>query len=367
MRTFNPKIVKFAKYFAPLWALLGFFGNFFGHKLCEDRPNTILVFDFHLIGDVVLLTPLLKALRRGYPEAHICLVAGPWATELLAETHWVSRIVSFEAPWVKYGQGWRGIFSCLRLAWLLRKTAWDLGIEVRGDIRQIALLFLCRVTRRVSYDFTGGKQLLSDVVADDPSHPHLLDHNQRIARYLGLVPEGAPFLPELQLSEAERLQAGQIAPYIGFHFDASLPLRRLPLKEIDLLLARFSVSELPLVVFMPPHGAQELSRYLSQHPMFIQNRLHMWRGSLREMVVYLSRAQRFFAMDSGPAHIAASWGMPVTVFFGPAWPERVRPIGRQVSVLSRKDVTCRPCDQVHCVHATKQYCLHGLIEKNPHL
>jgi ADP-heptose:LPS heptosyltransferase len=144
------------------------------------------VFDFHLIGDIVLLTPLLKALRERYPDAHLCLVAGPWAAELLAGTDWVSVLEPFEAPWVKYGQGWRGLWRCLRLLWTLRKTHWDWGIEVRGDVRQIALMFFSGAKRRIGYAFTGGQQLLTDVVPDDVQQPHLLDHNRRIAR----VPHG---------------------------------------------------------------------------------------------------------------------------------------------------------------------------------
>ena len=360
VRTFNPRLVKIAKYLAPIWALLGFGGALWGRKPSNKSPQTIVVFDFHLIGDIVLLTPLLKALRTRYPDAHICLVAGPWAAELLAGTNWVSHLLAFEAPWVKYGQGWRGLVRCLRLVWLLRKTPWDWGIEVRGDVRQIALLFFCRVSRRVGYNFTGGQQLLTDLVPDDAAHPHLLDHNHRIAQYLHLMPPGAPFVSQLQLSEAERLQAARIAPYIGFHFDASLPLRRLPLEEVDLLLARFLTSALPLIVFMPPRGAQLLHAHLTKHPLFLNGRLQLWRGGLRDMVVHLSRAVHFFAMDSGPAHIAASLEIPVTVFFGPAWPERVQPVGRQVSVRMRSDVPCRPCDQVHCVHPIAQYCLRGL-------
>jgi len=360
VRSFNPKIVKFAKYLAPLWVLLAFLGSLGGRGRSKDAPRSILVFDFHLIGDIVLLTPLLKALRERHPDAYICLVAGPWATELLTGTHWVSRVETFEAPWVKYGQGWRGLWRCLRLCWTLRKTRWDWGIEVRGDVRQIALLFFCRVKRRIGYAFTGGQELLTDVVPDDLQHPHLLDHNRRIAAYLELLPDSAVFAPSLQLLPAEQTRAALIDPFVGFHFDASLPMRRFPLEEVDLLLGQFADSTTSLRVFMPPSGAQDLARHLAQHPLYLQGRLQMWRGSLREMVVCLSRAQHFFGMDSGPAHIAASLGVPVTVFFGPAWPERVQPIGKRVQVAIRMDVPCRPCDQVHCVHQTQQYCLRGL-------
>lgn len=366
VRTFNPKIVRFAKYLAPLWAFLGFLRRVLASKPTCMPPQRIVVFDFHLIGDIVLLTPLLRALRERHPQAHICLVAGPWAAQLLAGTSWVSELVCFEAPWVKYGQGWRALVRCLRLMGQLRQTRWDWGIEVRGDVRQIAMMFFCRVSRRVGYDFTGGAALLTDVVPDEAARPHLLDHHLRIARYLELVPEGQGFVPQLQLSAAEHAQAQQIAPYIGFHFDASLPLRRLPLDEVDALLARFSASALPLLVFMPPQGADGLERHLRNHALYAQGRLQLWRGGLRAMVVQLSRARHFFAMDSGPAHVAAGLGVPVTVFFGPALPERVQPVGRSVQVAIRTDVPCRPCDQVHCVHPTQQHCMRGLSGQVSH-
>ena len=363
MRNFNPKIVKFAKYLAPLWVLLGFLGSLGARRQPGDIPRSILVFDFHLIGDIVLLTPLLQAVRERYPDAHICLVAGPWAAELLAGTPWVSRYEPFEAPWVKYGQSWRGLWRCLRLLWKLRKTPWDWGIEVRGDVRQIALMFFCRVGRRIGYAFTGGQALLTDLVPDDLQRPHLLDHNRRIAEYLELMPKGAHFAPSLRLLPWEQAQAAHVETYVGFHFDASLPMRRFPLEEVDRLLGRFADSSYPLLVFMPPTGATDLGHYLAQHPLHLQGRLRVWRGSLRDMVVCLSRAQHFYGMDSGPAHIAASLGVPVTVFFGPAWPERVQPIGRSVQVALRLDVPCRPCDQVHCVHQTQQHCLRGLTQQ----
>jgi len=151
-------------------------------------------------------------------------------------------------------------------------------------------------------------------VPDDLQRPHLLDHNWRIAEYLELVPKGAHFAPSLRLLPWEQAQAANMETYVGFHFDASLPMRRFPLEEVDQLLGRFADSSYPLLVFMPPTGATDLGHYLAQHPLHQRGRLRMWRGSLRDMVVCLSRAQHFYGMDSGPAHIAASLGVPVTVF-----------------------------------------------------
>ena len=93
MRSMNSKQVRIARLMRPLWWVLGWLFKRPG----EARdPKTILIFDFHLIGDIVLLTPLLRAVRKGYPVARIALVAGPWAQEILKGTGWVDEVIPFQ-------------------------------------------------------------------------------------------------------------------------------------------------------------------------------------------------------------------------------------------------------------------------------
>jgi len=105
MKTFNSRLVWLAIILEPLWRFLGLFLN---SRSCHSElsPKTILVLDFHLIGDIVLLTSFLQVLREAYPSARIVLVAGPWAQELLCGEGFVDEIIPFSAPWVKYKQGW---------------------------------------------------------------------------------------------------------------------------------------------------------------------------------------------------------------------------------------------------------------------
>lgn len=361
MKVINERLATLARRAAPLWWLLALFLGRRSRSKERAPVRTVLVFDFHLIGDIVLLTPLLAALREGYQGARIVLVAGPWAKEILRGTELVDEIIPFSAPWVKYGQGWRGVMGCLTLVRRLRQEYWDLGIEVRGDVRQIFLLALSGATRRVGYDFTGGAPLLTDVVPDDGSYAHLAEHNRRIAEFLGIWPEGRCYLPFLKLTKEESERARNIVPYIGFHFGASLPLRRLPQEETARLLADWASMDCPLVLFVPPDDVEGTRVLLASLPGDLAAKVDTWSGSLRDFIVMVSRAEQVFLMDSGPAHVATALGVQVTVFFGPNFSAHVRPMGDNVEVIEKASVSCRPCDQVHCHYPEKHFCMRGLV------
>lgn len=356
MKPINKKLKRISKLFTPVWFLLSLMRR---QSDTSTAPREILIFDFHLIGDIVMLTPLLKAIKCAYPNARLVLVAGSWAKEILVGTRLVDEIIPFSAPWVKYGQGFKGLWSCFKLVNVLRETTWDLGIEVRGDIRQILMLWLVGAKRRVGFDFTGGAPLLTDVVSDDGSLTHITDHHQRICKYLEIWNNDEQYYPFLSLTSDEQQKADLISPYVAFHFGASMPLRRLPAGEVVELLSKFELSQTKLTVFLPPDDI-EFAQILKQLPNSLQSKIEIWSGSLREFIVYISRAIHFYGMDSGPAHIASALKVPITVFFGPAESEYVRPVGESIEIMSKPGVSCRPCNQVKCTNNVDQYCMQGL-------
>lgn len=360
MKLINKRLVTASKLLSPLWWVLSLF-LYFGDKSKKNSLpiKSILIFDFHLIGDIVLLQPFLAAIRSYYPQARIVLVAGPWSRDIIAESL-VDEIIFFTAPWVIKTGFNKGLMNCIRLIRRLQKTGWDLGIEMRGDIRQILLLSLCNPVRRVGFAFTGGKQLLTDVVPDDGSYAHLANHHQRIAEFLGVWPVGKKYLPQLILKDSEISEAEKIPSYVGFHFGASLPLRRLPDKESLVLLTHWLKKGSPVVLFIPPGEVDRISQLISGLPALLLRNLTLWSGSLRSFVVMLSRAERLFLMDSGPAHIAAALGVRSTIIFGSNKSDLIRPIGVNVEIVEKRNVPCRPCNQIVCHHQQSLFCMKGL-------
>ena len=262
---------------------------------------------------------------------------------------------------MKYGQGWRGILKCISLVRRVRKETWDIGIEMRGDIRQILLLALIGPLRRVGFDFSGGGDLLTDVVFDDGSYAHLANHHQRIAEHLGIWPENTEYRPFLRLTEEEVQNVKNTQPFIGFHFGASLPLKRLPNLEAVKLLHNWQGANLPIFIFVPPDDKVNIQHMIMNLPDSLKSKITIWSGGLRDFIVTVSKAKHLFAMDSGPAHIAAALGVNVTIFYGPTVSDYVRPLGENVEIIQKEAVTCRPCDQIHCSNPKKHYCMNGLV------
>jgi ADP-heptose:LPS heptosyltransferase len=365
LKLFNKRYLKLVKIISyGLDCLLVFFP-----KSNVDKEKiiikTILVFDFHLIGDIVLLLPFLNSLKKKYPYSSITLVAGPWAADILSGSNLVDDIVFFSAPWVRRNQGLLNAFNSIRaLTRKLKKKNWDLGIEVRGDIRQIILLWLVCKGRRIGFNFTGGKGFLTDIVPDDGVTKHIALHHKSIAQYINAWPGDAEYLPKINLTQEEVSQSTFIKPFIGFHFGASLPLRRMPEDQIEKLLSLFKYSPDPLVIFLDV-GDNSLRKRLEK---LIENsnlNATFSRGSLRNFIIAVSRSKHMFVMDSGPAHISSALGIPTTVFYGPANPAFVRPLGLGIiNEIMIPDLSCRPCNQINCSNPIYQYCMKGIIDKN---
>jgi ADP-heptose:LPS heptosyltransferase len=90
-------------------------------------------------------------------------------------------------------------------------------------------------------------------------------------------------------------------------------------------------------------------------------RIERWEGTLSEFMAFLRTLDRFYAMDSGPAHLAAAQGINTTVFFGPNVAREGRPRGRHVTIVERRDLPCRPCDQRRCTNLNHQECLKQVV------
>lgn len=362
MKIFNKKLIKIAILLNWVWypfSLIKF--KLLNSSRCHNTQKELLVFDLHLIGDIVMLIPFLRAIKGSPENFRITLVCGPWAKEVLLNESLVDNFILYVAPWVKYAGLIDSIKSLLGLIKSLRGVRWDVAIDVRGDIRHIILLYLSGADRRIGFNFMGGDAFLTDVVWDDGQYRHLLEHHQQILNKLSINVGSKDFIPRISLNESERLLSNSMHKYVGVHFGASLPLRRLPINEQIKLLNKLSSDKKQIVIFVPPDDRESVESLLYLMPPNQKKFISLWSGSLREMIVKISAAERVYAMDSGAAHIAAALGIPTIVLFGPNLPALVAPIGPNVEIRERVGLACRPCNQIRCTNSINQACLIDIV------
>ncbi|MDP9200792.1 MAG: glycosyltransferase family 9 protein, partial [Gemmatimonadota bacterium] len=182
----------------------------------QSRPrNTnlkrILVIEPWNIGDVVLATPMLRALRKRYPGAEISLLAKPHARDLLYSSGLVDEIVVYDLPWTaqknKYPLAPSAMKGMRKLVHRLRERHFDVTLDSRMDIRSNLLAALTGAPHRIGYDIGGGGWLLTDVLPSERDDFHKIDDWLALLALLGDSQGSSSreqHLPTLVVTEAER-------------------------------------------------------------------------------------------------------------------------------------------------------------------
>lgn len=318
----------------------------------REPVKRILVIELWLIGDVVLATPMLRALRDRFPDAEITLLGKPHAEELLRGSGLADKVITFDFPWTantgKYRPDRYDRIQIRNLIRRLRKENFDLTIDSRMDVRSNAIAYATGAPRRIGYDFGGGSFLLTHALPASPNDHHKANDWLTLLQPLddGRWNAGAPatpanlgrrFAPRLQVSDDERLEAERHLrslgiqhgePIVGIHPGASRPRGRWPLDDFawvaDSLTSRDGAA---CLIFVDPEG------YGEQMPL--QSEAHLVRASLREMMALMTHCDLFICNDSGPMHVADALGVPVVGIFTTGNPHWHRPFGENQLFVGR--------------------------------
>jgi len=362
---------------------------------CDD-PRVILLVQLDHLGDAVLTTAMLPALRQRYPEASIEVLVGEWNRELFeaipeVDVVHVSRLNRFTRG---SRLGW--MLATLWWGWELRRRKVDLAIDVRGEFPLALNLWLCGARRRLGWAAGGGGFLLTDSPRYVPGRPEVESRLALLAE-LGIEPpEPGEWRPVFHPPAESRQRAAQWWDYLDDRSPEEMGTGTSQQRDCS---AFRPVRSEPVPISSPPRivvhvGAgtsaktwpdehwRELIGWLivrldaqvvlvgGKSDRIIARRIlgkegcagvADWTGQLGlvDLAAVLEQADLLVGADSGPAHLAAAVGTPVVALFsGTNRVRQWRPPGELVRVV-RHRVPCSPCHRQECPLA-EHPCMHGL-------
>ncbi|MBL7071164.1 MAG: lipopolysaccharide heptosyltransferase II [Candidatus Omnitrophica bacterium] len=313
----------------------------------------ILIIRTDRIGDVVLSTPVITALRQASPDAYIAFMVRPYARDIVDGNPNLDEVILYD----KYGVH-KGFFSTLSFARDIRKKSFDTAIILHPTNRAHIITFAAGIPERIGWS---GKLsfLLTRALKDEKflGKKHEFEYTLDILKAIGVeAREKGLFVPVKEMSRASvdaklsERGIGASKEILAVHPGASCRSKRWPLERfaslIEILRGRY---DLETVLVAGPGDAA----YTSALKESLKGKATDLSGetTVGELAALLERSKLFISNDSGPVHIATAVGAPSIVIFGRKQPglgpKRWGPTGKG-DIIFHKDAGCEICLAHNC-------------------
>ncbi|MGB8658644.1 MAG: lipopolysaccharide heptosyltransferase II [Candidatus Zixiibacteriota bacterium] len=302
----------------------------------------ILIIQTAFLGDVILSTPLIKALRGLFPHSFISFLLIPETKKLLENNPHLNEILVYDK------RNNRGIRGFLHIKSKIKERKFDLAVIPHRSLRSALLAYLSGIPERVGFDQSAGSFLLTQKVAYR-QNTHEVDRNLSLLSSFNLeLKDKSPqlFPTEEDFSYARKLLQDSgiqeqdrivgIAPGSVWATKRWLPER---FAEVSDFLLKQSGAK---VIFLGSEDDRKLclriAGMMKGKPLVLAGRTDVMQSA-----AVISFCKVILSNDSAPVHIASAMKRPVVAIFGSTIPEfGFAPYGVHHTITQRK-LYCRPC------------------------
>lgn len=305
----------------------------FPTRPAPSHPARIVLIQPCCIGDVVMATAALKALRRNYPDAHITWAVGGWSRAAVAHHDLLDAVLD-TGPLALPVKSWGGMRRFVRD---LRAGTFDLAVSlVRSPLMSVALL-LSGIRHRAGIDSAGRGFGYTLRVPVDPAVPkHEAEIYLDVIRALGADTAGCwanlPVHPQAVETARIRLaEAGITGPYIalnpggGQNPGMMMDAKRWPPGNFAALGRRLAARTGAALVLLGGPQDGPLLGAVAGGLEDVTSALFAGTFTLAEIGALAAGALIYIGNDTGPTHIAAAAGAPTVMILGPTDPARYAP------------------------------------------
>jgi heptosyltransferase-2 len=291
------------------------------------------------IGDMVLSTAAVRALRKGYPRAKITILASGRNCDILKHNPRVDEVLIYKG-----------------ISWFVREMRprrYDLVIDpfMTYELRQALMTYLSGAKYRIGFE-EAGREIFFNVRCPVASSKQMVDRLLDLAQLAGGKREGCQ--PEIFLSDAEikwasktlvnkGISTNQLT--IAIHPGAHYPSQRWPAERFGEVARRILQQNKGKVILLGSSDEKGLLEAVKKGagvdiPIFSCD-------NIREFMALLSRCDLLVCNNSGPLHIATALKVPTVSMIGPTVTPLWLPYGKN-NVVINKAFFCSPCNKAIC-------------------
>jgi heptosyltransferase III len=309
--------------------------------------KNILIIKLRYIGDVLLATPTLRAIKVTQLDARVTMMVNRGTEDVLSGNPDLDEIIVLDKG---------SLAAQSRLISGLRSRRFDTVIDLTDGDRSAFLSWVSGALIRIGFNdeqrWRG--HYYTQVVQSVPGVRHRIDRDLEALKLLGI--QAGSKDPQLWLTPEEMNSADQLLDQLGvqrsqpmvilqpgarYWFKAWPPERFAELA--DQLVSQYGCQVLIGGSNQDIDLAEQIRQMAKCNPIVMAG-----RTTIKQFAAIAKKSVLFVGSDSGAMHIASAVGTPVVGMFGPSNPREWGPRGGPVEVLY-KELDCRSCFHPTCI------------------
>lgn len=296
----------------------------------KTEVRRMLVITLSNIGDIILTTPVISALVKGFPDARLDVMVGPQGREIFEKDPNIFKVIIYDKH--------MPIAEKARLQGKLKKLRYDLVVDIRNTVFPLLIgpKYRTATIQKFPHHILHSKKKhlyrLKSLGIDDLEE----------ASYIHITKEDEEYVSQLLRTYGISDPIVVISPGAKSHIKRWVPEG---FAEVaDRLMAECRAS----VVFI---GAKEDEQIVSDIIAKMKNKPYnlVDRTNIRQLASLIRRSKALITNDSAPLHLGNAVGAKVIAIFGPTDPRKYGPTGEFDVVVNQK-LSCAPCERAECDH-----------------
>ncbi len=310
--------------------------------------KNIVIFNPSFLGDSVLTTPLIKAVKYHFPNSNTYFCVRPEYLELFEGIEYIDDVIAYDKR--KKFRGLKGIF---KFAEKLRSYNPDLIISAHKSIRSTMVINFTGAKKTIGFKESSLKFLYSETV-----HRNMELHE--VERNLLLL---KPLIDNFNLENIKKI-AGKPDTYLDLQeyeqikklIDSKSENKKIigiapasvwktkmwPTEYFSELINKLYESNIISIVFAAPNEKNIIEKMLKNINVPVIDLSTSL--SLKTLTAAIKSVSILVSNDSGPLHIAVSQDVPIVAIFGPTVKDLgFFPYDTKSIVVENNDINCRPC------------------------
>lgn len=324
--------------------------NSYKKQETRNKYGKILMVRLDKIGDVLLSTPAIKAVRDAYPDSHIAFMVQPYAKDIVEGNPYLNEVICYNKK--------EGLFGNLGFIMKLRRKSFDLAIILHPTVRTHIVTLLAGIALRVGYDKKMGFLLTNKIPhSKELGEKHEIDYTLDILKNIGIAPKDRSLYMPLKSESEKRIKdifnrnnIKETDMVISVNPGASSASKRWSAERFarvsDSIIERYGARIIVLAGTADKFFGDRTASLIRKGCINLSG-----NTSVADLASALKRSCLFISNDSGPVHIACALGTPVVAIFGRSdkglSPKRWGPSGKDDVVL-HKHIGCDTCLAHNC-------------------